>query len=598
MDNLDMDKLNANNSNKNLNGIGSKKTLIKNNKTRLTDSNLLDLSELSSDTFGVIGVCGVVGNLVARVLLDHGLKVIGTDSKSAAQCPFKYTFENYNVVLELDGHPESFFEQSTYIIPPPSLSQSSSIFKKIKNSGSQVLGVEDILKIIKPEKPVICITGTNGKTTTTSLLKHICSEASIKPTEHGFKELQGNIDYIPPLESRLNGDVAILETGTFGVPGDLKFIVERSEPDCGIITNITPDHLPRDSEDSDQAFLNYALIKGEFVEYLKDKLLIINADDPTVCGLVKSVTNPDSSTTTDFGTSNSGIKTDSGTTPSDTKPDSRTTPNSGTTTDSGSVITFGVDDKGTSKGSKLCWCGKKIILDETISGMGYYHCECGLERPEPHYLATDLMNDGFTLKTPEGFFEVRMPIKGLHNVYNALGAIAAAREFLKMPFSQIIAGVETFRGVPGRLDYVGQKQGKEVIIDYAHNPGGVETVLQELKKIHDRIAVVITISSESGEPGDVTILKRSLEIADFIIPASFYSRNAADKLKNSVESEEIEIKKIKFTSEYPEEFKNGTLGATLEQVMIGLEKALECDVSAVICVGEAAFKYKEDVRGY
>ncbi len=58
--------------------------------------------------------------------------------------------------------------------------------------------------------------------------------------------------------------MAIVETGTFGVPGDLKFMLERCEPLCGIITNITPDHMP-----DHQDFLSYAAIKSEFLDYLQ-----------------------------------------------------------------------------------------------------------------------------------------------------------------------------------------------------------------------------------------------------------------------------------------------------------------------------------------
>lgn len=503
------------------------------------------------DIYGVIGVCGVVGNLVARVLIDHGLKVTGTDSKSEGDCKFGYTLKDYHLPLYLGEHPESFFIESTYIIPPPSLSKNSNLSKKInkrvEDGEIKVLEVDQILEIIKPDKPVICITGTNGKTTTTSLLKHICSSRGLKPTEHGFKEFQGNIDYIPPLQCRLKGDVAVLETGTFGVPGDLKFIMERCQPSCGIITNITPDHLHRD-----QNFLNYARIKGEFVEQLKDKLLVINADDPTVLGLIKSF--------------------------------------SGSFED---IITFGVDYQTTVQTNKLCWCGREILVAETISGMGYYQCPCGIERPHPSYLATDINKDSFTLHTPEEVIQVNMPIMGLHNIYNALGAIATAKEFLKIPLSQIIAGVESFRGVPGRLDYMGKCQGKEVIIDYAHNPGGVETVLRELKKAYGDIAVVITVSSESGESGDKDILNKCLRIADFIIPASFYSRRAADEIQNT---KPLEYKNLILTSPYPQEFKNGTLGANLEQVIEGLKNALQCDVSAVVCIGEAAFKYKNEIH--
>jgi UDP-N-acetylmuramate--alanine ligase len=299
-----------------------------------------------------------------------------------------------------------------------------------------------------------------------------------------------------------------------------------------------------------QDFLSYAAIKSEFLDYLKDKMLIINADDPTITGLINNL----SSNT------------------------------------AGHIITFGVDYKETVENKKLCCCGREIILKETISGMGYYHCECGVERLQPDYLATDIDKDGFILQTPEDVFNVHTSIMGLHNIYNILGAITAAIEFFNIPIYDIITVAESFKGIPGRLDYIGNFQGKEVIIDYAHNPGGVETVLRELRKIHGRIAVVITVSSESGESGDICILNKCLENADFIIPASFYSRKVADKLMESMMSE-----KILLTPENPKEFKKRTLGANLEQVMGGLEKALECDVPAVVCIGEAAFKYKEDI---
>jgi UDP-N-acetylmuramate--alanine ligase len=491
--------------------------------------------------YGVIGVCGVVGNLTARLLSDRDFNVIGTDSKSEEECKFNYTLKNYDLPLYLEGHPEIFFSSSDYIIPPPSLSEDSKLFKKIKSSGSQILEVDDILKKIKPDKPVICITGTNGKTTSTSLLKQVCNYGGMKTAEHGFKELQGNIDYIPPLQCRLKGDVAVLETGTFGNSGDLELLMKRCQPSCGIITNITPDHLHHN-----QDFLDYARIKGEFVEYLKNKQLIVNADDPTVWGLVE----PYSS-------------------------------------DNEDIITFGVDHKSEVKNSKSCWCGQKISINETISGMGYYHCSCGMERPPIHYLATEIHPGSFTLQTPQDRVKINTPLMGLHNIYNTLGVIAAAREFLNIPLNVIVGGVESFKGVPGRLDYLGKWKGKEVIIDYAHNPGGVETVLRELKKTYEKIAVVITVSSESGPKGDIEILNKSLKIADCIIPASFYSRKAADNFLND--------DKIVLTSEYPEKFKNGTLGANLDQVLEGLKKALRCDVSAVICIGEASFKYRADI---
>ena len=130
----------------------------------------------------------------------------------------------------------------------------------------------------------------------------------------------------------------------------------------------------------------------------------------------------------------------------------------------------------------------------------------------------------------------------------------------------------------------------DVVLDYGHNPAGIETVLRELKKVYSKITVVITVSSESGELGDEEILEKALKIGDFIVPASFASRRAAEKLDNNISSG-----KIIFTDLYPVKFQRGTLGATADQVLEGVKKGLECDAQALICLGEAAFKYKENI---
>ena len=133
-----------------------------------------------SKVYGVIGICGVVSNLIARVLMDHGYPVIGTDLHKKEECDYIYTLNDYKIPLYLSEHPESFFNESTYIVTPPSLMETSNFFKQIKVYGKDILSVEDILETFKPKKPVICITGTNGKTTTTTLLKHICRKVGLE----------------------------------------------------------------------------------------------------------------------------------------------------------------------------------------------------------------------------------------------------------------------------------------------------------------------------------------------------------------------------------------------------------------------------------
>ena len=191
----------------------------------MSDEELASL-DLENKTFGVIGVCGVTGNIVARILMDRGYTVVGTDISSKEDCRFYSSFEGYDIEIFYGGHPEEFFEKIDYIVPPPSMPKNAKVLELATNRDIKIIELGDIFKLFKPDKPVMCIGGTNGKTTTTTLLKHIAYSAGIKPCEHNLKGMQGNNEFIPSLQTRLNGDLAILETGTDGTPGGLKSIID------------------------------------------------------------------------------------------------------------------------------------------------------------------------------------------------------------------------------------------------------------------------------------------------------------------------------------------------------------------------------------
>ena len=74
--------------------------------------------------------------------------------------------------------------------------------------------------------------------------------------------------------------MGILEVGTFGVPGTVGRIVVNTDMEAGLITNITPDHL-----NDLGSFMDYANVKGEFIQELNGKKIIVNAHDPTIMGL-------------------------------------------------------------------------------------------------------------------------------------------------------------------------------------------------------------------------------------------------------------------------------------------------------------------------
>ena len=77
-----------------------------------------NMDNKNPEIYGVIGICGMVSNLIARMLMDHGYPVIGTDLHKKEECDYLYTLTDYKIPLYLSEHPESFFNRSTYIVTP------------------------------------------------------------------------------------------------------------------------------------------------------------------------------------------------------------------------------------------------------------------------------------------------------------------------------------------------------------------------------------------------------------------------------------------------------------------------------------------------
>ena len=128
--------------------------------------------------------------------------------------------------------------------------------------------------------PVIAITGTNGKTTTKELVATVLSEKyNVLYTQGNFNNDVG----VPKTLFRLNkeNDIAVVEMGA-SHPGDIKTLVETTEPTCGIITNVGRAHL--------QGFGSFEGVKntkGELYDFLAAQqgedfekgMVFINEDD-------------------------------------------------------------------------------------------------------------------------------------------------------------------------------------------------------------------------------------------------------------------------------------------------------------------------------
>ena len=169
---------------------------------------------------------------------------------------------------------------------------------------------------------------------------------------------------------------------------------------------------------------------------------------------------------------------------------------------------------------------------------------------------------------------------------------------------EIQKGLSTFEGTAGRMDIVAKVDGKTIMVDYAHNPAGVETILKEVSKIYGDTTVVITITSESGHEGDVEILEKALDNVKYIVPASHDSRLVADELLASAKEGNAEFdygsleSTFVFTEVDPEQASKFTLGASADQVVEGVKAALKTDSNIIIVLGEAGFKFESAIFDY
>jgi UDP-N-acetylmuramoyl-L-alanyl-D-glutamate--2,6-diaminopimelate ligase len=121
----------------------------------------------------------------------------------------------------------------------------------------------------------------------------------------------------------------------------------------------------------------------------------------------------------------------------------------------------------------------------------------------------DAAGSSFECATAAGAVAVRVPLPGLFNVYNALAAIAAAGT-LGVPLDAAAAALESARRVPGRFEPVDEGQGFGVLVDYAHTPDSLENVLASARGLLDQAGGDGRLIVVFGAGGDRDREKRPL----------------------------------------------------------------------------------------
>ncbi len=178
------------------------------------------------------------------------------------------------VGLEFGGHTPALFLEADLIVPSPGIPANLPPLAAARERGIPVWSeVELAWRFLRGR--LVGITGSNGKTTTTSLVGHILHSANI-PVLVG-----GNIGtpLISRVESSSDLTVTVAEVSSFQLE-----TIDKFRPEIGVMLNLTADHLDRHV-----TFEEYVRAKGRLFENQQEEdAAVLNADDPRVAQLLPS----------------------------------------------------------------------------------------------------------------------------------------------------------------------------------------------------------------------------------------------------------------------------------------------------------------------
>ncbi len=207
------------------------------------------------------GESGVGSAVLAKV---KGFDVFLSDMGNISE---KYVamLDEWKIPFEQGGHTEELILNADEVIKSPGIPSTAAMVQKIEEKGIKVISeIEFAGRYDSARK--ICITGSNGKTTTTSLIYHLLKQAGLNVG------LGGNIgqSYAYQVATE-NFDIYVLELSSFQLDNVYDF-----KADIAVITNITPDHLDRYGYNME----NYVKSKFRITRNMdKDDCFIFCSDD-------------------------------------------------------------------------------------------------------------------------------------------------------------------------------------------------------------------------------------------------------------------------------------------------------------------------------
>lgn len=191
------------------------------------------MTETSPPYHLVIGL-GTSGMSMARFLHHTGRRVVATDL-DGSRTEEAALLEEMGIEAQIGFHDQETFNRADILVPSPGIPLTSKPVREAMDAGVPVTGELDIFfehNIL----PVIAITGTNGKTTTTTLIGEMLKACGMNPF------VGGNIGtpLVDLLTQDLKADIIVAEISSFQLD-----LANTFKPEIGVLLNISEDHLDR-----------------------------------------------------------------------------------------------------------------------------------------------------------------------------------------------------------------------------------------------------------------------------------------------------------------------------------------------------------------
>jgi UDP-N-acetylmuramoylalanine--D-glutamate ligase len=227
----------------------------------------MTLMELEDKRVLVVGL-GKSGVASALFLKAHGARVTVSDTKSGDELRNEIpALLDHGITVETGGHGERTFRGQDLIVVSPGVPVDLPMLVQARAMGEVVIGEIELAAQFL-QGPIVAITGSNGKTTTTTLTGEILTAGGL-PTLVG-----GNIGTpaISLAERAKQESVIVLEVSSFQLE-----TIQRFHPKVAVVLNVTPDHLDRH-----RTFDAYVDAKARiFLNQRSDDFAVLNQDDPT-----------------------------------------------------------------------------------------------------------------------------------------------------------------------------------------------------------------------------------------------------------------------------------------------------------------------------